>query len=90
MGLRFLFGKITVSSLKGRTPIYKDSHGLEFQFTFRVSLVLPEKKKKKIGKGQIIRSQSYNRTLAVSPLILGYSLAQSVLTTKMYLLINPR
>lgn len=89
MGLRFLFGKISVSSLKGRTPIYKDSHGLEFQFTFRVSLVLPEKKKK-IGKGQIIRSQSYNRTLAVSPLILGYSLAQSVLTTKMYLLINPR
>lgn len=88
MGLRFLFGKISVSSLKGRTPIYKDSHGLEFQFTFRVSLVLPEKKK--IGKGQIIRSQSYNRTLAVSPLILGYSLAQSVLTTKMYLLINPR
>lgn len=46
MGLRFLFGKITVSSLKGRTPIYKDSPGLEFQFTFRVSLVLPEKKKK--------------------------------------------
>lgn len=67
MGLRFLFGKITVSSLKGRTPIYKDSPGLEFQFTFRVSLVLPEKKKKRLERGKLSDHRAITELL-LSPL----------------------